>query len=197
MKVRKRNSPCALRSFDLDHRIKRRQRNAHVRRMRGDALRAGAEDRVNATKTFERAATRARLTFIAGHRHVVEVITTRALHQIAAVRRRISQLRAGSGENCLRDERITFAHQTMVCRVAVLRERAQPQTTITFLDACKREPVDVDETAGCSTSSFIRSIRFVPPARNFALLLRDRLDSSLLTCQHVCKRKVSSRTPLS
>ena len=60
---------------------------------------ARAEDRVDAVDAADRAAARSRLALVAGCRGVVEIIAARALVEVAAVGRRVAQLRAGAGED--------------------------------------------------------------------------------------------------
>jgi hypothetical protein len=67
--------------------------------MRRDTGFARSEDGVDAVDAFNRRAARAGLAFVAGHRRVVKIKAAGALHEIAAGRRHIAQLRRCAGEN--------------------------------------------------------------------------------------------------
>jgi Transposase domain (DUF772) len=69
------------------------ERDAHVRWMRGNAMRRCAEDRMNAIEALDGVAALAAFAFVAACRIVVKIVATRALHQVAADRRHITNLR--------------------------------------------------------------------------------------------------------
>src|SRR5205085_8962923 len=94
MKICERNFAFAFRSADANDRVEGGEGNAHVARMRRDALFALAENGVDAIVTIDRAATAPGIPFVAcGKGWVVEIITARALQKIAADRRHVAQLR--------------------------------------------------------------------------------------------------------
>ena len=67
---------CAL---NFNDGIERDQRDAHIRRMNGDAFFRPAENRVHPVDAFERAAAGSGFAFVARHRHVVKIRTARSL----------------------------------------------------------------------------------------------------------------------
>src|SRR4051794_13819776 len=77
--------------------FERSERDGHIARVRGDALLALAEDRVDAIKTFKRSTAAAGLPLIALRKsRVVKIKTASPLHQITAHRRHVAQLRTGA-----------------------------------------------------------------------------------------------------
>lgn len=121
-----------------------------------DAERACPEDGVYATETFECAATR------------VSFVT---LHQVATVGRGISQLRTRARENRLRNQRVTLTNEAMICRVAVLRERAESQAAVALSDLRELETIDVEQVWATGDK--------------FCVWLQDRLNGELLV-RRVC-----------
>src|ERR1051326_1255086 len=102
MKMREWNFAFALRPLDAHDRFERGERHVHIAWVRCDALLALAENRVNAIVTLERAATAAGIAFVALRKgRVVKIIATRPLHQVAADRRHVPQLRTGAREQRL------------------------------------------------------------------------------------------------
>ena len=80
-------------------------------RMRGDALVALPENGVHAVVALERAATAARLAFVArGKIRIVEIGAARALQKISAGRRAIAQLRTRPREQRFAQHRVSPAH---------------------------------------------------------------------------------------
>ena len=77
---------------------------------------------------------------------VVEIITARALHQIATNGRHVAQLRTRAGEQRLAQDRITLHDQRMLGDIGVAGERADANAFAVrqFFDLCQRQPVDVD-----------------------------------------------------
>src|SRR5207302_2839277 len=107
VKIDDRDSAPPAWPFDLDDGVERGERYRHVAGIHGDAGLALAEHRMNAIVTADRRATAARLALVAWKRRVVEVVATRPLHEIAASRRHVAQLRACSLEYGLGQHRIT------------------------------------------------------------------------------------------
>src|ERR1700727_2132101 len=79
-----RASCCSRRPSRLGRRAPASQRPCHVGWVYRDALIAGAEYGVDPVETAERCTARARVALVAGLRHIVEVVATRPLQQIAA-----------------------------------------------------------------------------------------------------------------
>ena len=160
----------AARPGDADDRLQRGQRDAHVRRVDGDALLARAQDRVHAVEAVDRGAAGARFALVAGRGRVVEVVTARPLHQVAARRRHVAELRRGA-----RQDRLATAAGS-AARPA--RGRRRPCSSPARRAAARRprwlrsrvsgRRVMSISRLGRSTFSFIRSIRLVPPAMNLA-----------------------------
>src|SRR5262245_6864160 len=102
MKLNDRDLPFAIGTAHAHHRVERREGDAHVARMRGDALFALAENGVNAVVTIECSATAAWFPFVTCRkRRIVKIIATRSLHQIPADGCHVAQLRARPGKECL------------------------------------------------------------------------------------------------
>ncbi len=68
-----------------------------------------------------------RLALVAGRSRVVEVAAARPLHQVAADRRHVAQLRRRTGQDGLREQRIAPLDLLVVGDVGVRHERAEPQ----------------------------------------------------------------------
>ena len=127
-------------------RIKRGQRNAHVGRMRGDAMFAGAEDRVHAVDTADRRAAAARLALVAWRARVVEIEAARSLQQVAAGRGHVAQLLRSAGEDGAGEQRIAGLDLRVPGEIAVRHQGADAQTAIFgLLDPVEREMGDVDQ----------------------------------------------------
>src|SRR5690606_14317462 len=139
--------------------------------MRRYATVARAENGMDAIDPADRPTAAAGLTFVAGRRHVVEVVTARALHDVAANGRRIPQLRAGSGEQRARQQWVPICDPLVVSCIRVADESPKPQAAVRrLLDPIKGSWLMSTSRIGRSTSSFIKSMRFVPPAMNFTPL---------------------------
>ncbi|MNO72895.1 hypothetical protein D3C76_638510 [compost metagenome] len=76
----------------MHHSFERRQCNAHVRGMGGDAGIAGAENGMDTVQACTRWASAARFALVAGCAGVVEVIATGTLQQVAAGAGHVPQL---------------------------------------------------------------------------------------------------------
>ena len=150
VKVLERNLAPTPSAFDLDNRVERDERHAEVRRMGRDAALAPADDRVQAVLAVERVAARARLTPVAGARHVIEIAAARPLHQVAADGRGVAELRRGAGEQRFGDGRIGAGEVRVMREVGVAHERADAHAAVGQpLDAVEaRQARDVDETVG-------------------------------------------------
>src|SRR5690606_22420539 len=114
--------------------------------MRRYATVARAENGMDAIDPADRPTAAAGLTFVAGRRHVVEVVTARALHDVAANGRRIPQLRAGSGEQRARQQWVPICDLLVVSCIRVADESPKPQAAVRcLLDPIKGQLVDVDQ----------------------------------------------------
>lgn len=111
------------------------------------AMLARAENRMLALHAVARGAARAGVALVAGvEADVVEVMAARALHQIAADRRHIAQLRRGAGQQRGLQQRIVRAHQRMICGIGIADHRANADAAIgRCIDACQRQPADIDQ----------------------------------------------------
>src|ERR1700712_1040109 len=90
VKAGKQNASLAVRPFYLDGGADRGQRDAHIRRMYGNAVVTCTQDGVDGVDPADGRATGARLTLVAGRRRIVEIIAPRSLEQITASRGGIS-----------------------------------------------------------------------------------------------------------
>ena len=134
-----------LRAVDHDVGVEHDERDREVTGVRRDAVRARAEDRVEAVLTVERGAARARRAFVARRDHVAEVDAAGALQQVAADRRHVAHLRARAQQQRLGDGRILRADPRMIGDVAHARGGADPNGVRVDLDAVERQPIDIDE----------------------------------------------------
>src|SRR4051794_36504308 len=83
----------------VDYRVQRRHRHAHVGRMRGDAVIAGAEDRVAAIEALERRTAGAGLALVTWPEGVAEVRAARPLHEVAADRAQLGSCGGAPGSS--------------------------------------------------------------------------------------------------
>jgi hypothetical protein len=117
--------------------------------MGGDALVAGAQDRVPAGEAAQRREAAAGIALVARRRHIAEVAAPHPLAQGAAQRGHIPQLRRGSQQQRLRDDRETRHHAGRPGNVAHPRRRADAKATAgQVLDPVQGEVVDVDQQPG-------------------------------------------------
>src|ERR1041385_3074169 len=94
MEVRNPNHAFTFLSAHANRCAKRSQSYCHIRRMHGDALLAGAKDRVATMDAFAPTAASSRRSFIAlGKCRIHEVRAARPLEKVAAIRSQIAQLR--------------------------------------------------------------------------------------------------------
>src|SRR5438270_4877818 len=99
MKIRESNFAFSVLAAHAHDGIERCERDAHIARMRRDALFALTENRMNSVVTFKSAAAAAGLAFVASRkRRIVKIITARALQKIAAHSRHVTKLRTCAGE---------------------------------------------------------------------------------------------------
>src|SRR5690242_14985870 len=91
VEVAHRHRTLTFRAAHAHDGIERRERYRHVRGMHRDAIRARAEDGVDAVVALERGAARAWMTLVAGAEGgVVKVVAARALQEVAADRRHVA-----------------------------------------------------------------------------------------------------------
>ena len=106
---------------------------------------------VDAIEAVERAATAARIAFVAlRKRRIVKIIATRALQKIAADRRHVAQLRTRAGKERFAQNRVTQFDQRMFRHIGIARERADANAFAAgqFFDLRERQPIDVDQLRG-------------------------------------------------
>src|SRR5581483_744820 len=98
MKITKGNLPGSAGALYMHYGIERRQGNAHVGRMRGDALVTHTENGMKAVVTVDSAAAAAGCSFIAGHSRIEKIRATRSLHKIPRSGGHIAYLWGCTGE---------------------------------------------------------------------------------------------------
>ena len=154
----------------VDDRVERRERHAHVRRVRRDAGGRGAEDGVVAVEALQRVAAlrRARACCSARRRRRSRCSACAA----GGCRRRVAMLRI-CAEAPARMARasigIAGAHRAVAGDGRVLDAGADHQAAVgAFLDAWSDSPLTSTSAAGRSIVSRIRSTRLVPPPRYLA-----------------------------
>nr|GFD55660.1 hypothetical protein [Tanacetum cinerariifolium] len=91
------HDPRPGRAGELHLRIEHRQCHTHIRRKRGNALRARAQNGVFAVDAAHGSAARAGHPLVAGAGRIVEIDAAGALVEVAAVGGRVAQLGAGPG----------------------------------------------------------------------------------------------------
>ena len=147
MKVLQGDAALAVQALH-DHRgTQRGKRDVHVRRVRGDATLARADDRVDAVEAVSRRTARAGMALVAClERRVVEVVAAGALQQIAADGRHVAQLGRRAGQQCLGQQRVAVAHGAVVGQGGVAHHRADAQTAVgQGGDSRQWQPADVDQ----------------------------------------------------
>ena len=86
---------------------------------------AGAENCVNAIEAIDRRTPRAGIALVArGIRRITEVVTPRALQQVAAGGRHIAQLRRSSRAQRLRQHWVSLLNQLVIGQIAIADHRA-------------------------------------------------------------------------
>ena len=98
--------------------------------MRRDAVLAPAEHRVQAVLALQRVAACARLTPVAGVRHVVKVAAARPLHQVAANGCGVAELRRGAGKQRFGNGRIGSGEIRVMREVGVPHQCADAHAAI-------------------------------------------------------------------
>ncbi len=148
VKVHQVDAPLAMRPFDVHPRVQRRQRDAHVRGMHGDARLAGTEDGVDAVAPVACAAAGPRLALVARGGGVIEVVAAGALQQITAGAGHVAQLGRCPGKNGLAQQRVALLDLRVPGQVGVAHQRTDAQATLGGLfDLTQRQAVDVDQLA--------------------------------------------------
>jgi hypothetical protein len=146
MEVAERDGAFAAGSAHVDGRVERRERDAHVGRMRGDAVRTRAEDSVLPVHAMDRRTAAAGRAFVARRRGVVEIPAARPLQQVAAGRGHVAQLLRSARQDRARQQRVAALDHRVVRKIAVRHERADPQAAVRrFLDPLERQLRDVDQ----------------------------------------------------
>src|SRR5215208_6403784 len=92
MKVLKCDDPLPGRTRHMDFSFERCKGDAHIRRMRGDAVLAGAKNSVDPVDAVDRRAAAARLALVAGCGDIIEIEAARSLQQIATRGGHVAQL---------------------------------------------------------------------------------------------------------
>ena len=87
--------------------------------MGGDAGVRRAEDGVHAIEAFERVTACAGGAFVAARMRIVEVVTARALHEVATCRRHIANLSGRAVQNRFRQDGIPCAYERVRSEMAV------------------------------------------------------------------------------
>ena len=107
----------------------------------------GSQYRMYAIEAFDCIATRSRSAFVAARRFVVEVVTTRALHDVAADCRHVSDLARGAEEDRLRKQGEALANDRHDSppRIFHLGPDGDP-AVFHVLDADLGKPCDVDQS---------------------------------------------------
>ena len=90
MKIAEWNDPLTSGAENSYAGVECDERNGHVRGMRGNTVRARAEDGVHAIVAVQRRTARARLPLVAWSRGIAEVQAAGALQQVAARRRHVA-----------------------------------------------------------------------------------------------------------
>src|ERR1700722_7837571 len=112
---------------------------------------AAPQDRVTSIETLKCTAARSRFALVAAIKpRIIKIAATRALKDVAAQCRHISQLRRSSGQKRLREQRIALSNQRLIGRVAVGCQRADPDAPAgQFMDLGQRSQLgNVDEAVG-------------------------------------------------
>ncbi len=127
MEISEWDSALAVRAGDMHGCRERRERHAHVGRVGGDAVLAGAEDGVDAVHPADGRAAAAGFAFVAGRAGVVKVIAPGPLQQVAAGGRCVAQLRRGAGQDRAGQQRIPRRDPIVVGNGAVGHQSADAQ----------------------------------------------------------------------
>ena len=146
MKIGHGDAALAGRPGDMDLGVERRERHAHVGRMRRNAGLAGAENGMHAIEPGDGGAAAAGLALITGRCGVVKVIAAGALQEIAAGRGHVTQLRRGAGEEGAAQHWIALGDQGVIGEVRIRHQRADAQAAVAgLLDGLERQARNVDQ----------------------------------------------------
>src|SRR5258708_21517809 len=124
-----------------------RKRDAHVGRVRSDAMLARPQNRMPAIDPLDGRTAAARLTLVARGGRIVEIEAARSLQEIAPSGGHVSQLLRGPGEDRASQQWIARLDLRMIGKIAVGNQRADPQAAVfRLLDLIEREMSDVDQS---------------------------------------------------
>src|ERR1700735_4638576 len=104
--------------------------------MGGNAMLAGAQNGMNSVHSLNGGATAARVSLIAGAVNVIEVITACSLHDVAADRRHVAQLRRSARQEGPGKNRVLLAYQLVVGDICVRCQRSYQKPTAWQLLDC-------------------------------------------------------------
>ena len=119
VEVSDRNTSLTLGPAYMDRRSECGHRDVHIRRIRGNAVFARAENGQTPVGSGDRGATRPRLTFVAWHRGVAEIHTPGPLEEIASGRRHVSKLNRRATENCFGKNGVVLTDERVVREIRV------------------------------------------------------------------------------
>ncbi|PAV66104.1 hypothetical protein WR25_17475 [Diploscapter pachys] len=155
VKIGKGHASLATPSADDHPGLKGGQGDAHIRWMNRHAQRAGAQNRMIAVETVTSRATAARCPFVARCRRVVEVEAAGALQQIAASAGHVAQLRGGTGQDRLGEQRIALFNERVPGQLGIADQRADAQPTVrSGGNITQRQVIDVDQLSGAGDILF-------------------------------------------
>src|ERR1700747_1319854 len=130
MEFGKRDAALAVFAGRQHARFQRGERDAHVRRMRGDAVLARPQDRVHAVDPFDRGAAAARFALIARRGRIVEIEAARSLQEIAPGGGHVAQLLRGARENRAAEQWIAGLDARVIGEIAIRNKRAEPKPAV-------------------------------------------------------------------
>ncbi len=181
MKICERNFSFTIRTPHAHDRVERGKRDAHVARVRGDAVVALSENGVNTIVTVDRAASASGLALIARWKgRIVKVVTARALQKISTDGRHVSQLRACARKQRFAQNRIARFDQVVFSELGVAHHRADAYAFATrkFLDLREGQTIDVDQRVRRFHAHFHQINEVCSAAEKFCLWL----------CRNFCDR---------
>ena len=170
MEIRKRDCARSRRPGDMDGGVERRQCDAHVRRMRRDARFARAEDRVHAVEARQwrssrcraRACCRASQCRRNNSSACAAGDCRRSTPCCAAAPRRPPGSRSRAADSAARPADDRRGRNSAPARRSALLRPPSPRRSSAAAARCR------SAATGVRRPAFIRSIRLVPPAMNFA-----------------------------
>src|SRR5262245_37177621 len=117
--------------------------------MGGDTGLRRAEDGVHAIEAFDRVTACAGGAFVTARMRIVEVVTARALHEVATCRRHIANLSRCAVQNRFRQDGIPCAYEWVGGEMAVGHERADAHAAVRqFFNLCERQSGEVNQVIG-------------------------------------------------